>query len=42
VTTGPQRRPNPRPRTRNVARRELDPARRVAFEVLRAVDAEDS
>jgi 16S rRNA (cytosine967-C5)-methyltransferase len=40
VTTGPQRRP--RPRTRNVARRELDPARRVAFEVLRAVDAEDS
>jgi 16S rRNA (cytosine967-C5)-methyltransferase len=30
------------PRTRNVARRELDPARRVAFEVLRAVDAEDS
>lgn len=30
------------PRTRNVARRELDPARRVAFEVLRAVDAEDA
>ena len=29
-------------RTRNVARREADPARRVAFEVLRAVDAEDS
>jgi 16S rRNA (cytosine967-C5)-methyltransferase len=40
VTTGPQRRP--RPRTRNVARRELDPARRAAFEVLRAVEAEDS
>jgi 16S rRNA (cytosine967-C5)-methyltransferase len=40
VTTGPPRRP--RARTRNVARRELDPARRVAFEVLRAVDAEDS
>jgi 16S rRNA (cytosine967-C5)-methyltransferase len=32
----------PAPRTRNVARRALDPARRVAFEVLRAVDAEDS
>jgi 16S rRNA (cytosine967-C5)-methyltransferase len=32
----------PAPRTRNVARREADPARRVAFEVLRAVDAEDS
>jgi 16S rRNA (cytosine967-C5)-methyltransferase len=31
-----------RPRTRNVARRAADPARRVAFEVLRAVDAEDS
>ncbi len=29
-------------RTRNVARREADPARRVAFEVLRAVDVEDS
>jgi 16S rRNA (cytosine967-C5)-methyltransferase len=29
-------------RTRNVARREVDPARRVAFGVLRAVDAEDS
>jgi len=29
-------------RTRNVARREADPARRVAFAVLRAVDAEDS
>src|SRR6476469_3852445 len=40
MTTGPPRRP--RPRTRNVARRELDPARRVAFQVLRAVDAEDS
>jgi 16S rRNA (cytosine967-C5)-methyltransferase len=38
--TGPSR--SPRPRTRNVARREIDPARRVAFEVLRAVDAEDS
>ncbi|MGZ4649082.1 MAG: RsmB/NOP family class I SAM-dependent RNA methyltransferase [Kineosporiaceae bacterium] len=32
----------PAPRTRNAARRALDPARRVAFEVLRAVDAEDS
>jgi 16S rRNA (cytosine967-C5)-methyltransferase len=41
----PRRRPaarRPASRTRNVARRELDPARRIAFEVLRAVDAEDS
>ncbi|HVN13047.1 MAG TPA: transcription antitermination factor NusB, partial [Kineosporiaceae bacterium] len=34
--------PAPRPRTRNAARRSVDPARRVAFEVLRAVDADDS
>ncbi len=40
MTPPVQRRPAPR--TRNVARREADPARRVAFEVLRAVDTEDS
>jgi 16S rRNA (cytosine967-C5)-methyltransferase len=39
---GESRTRRPAPRTRNVARRELDPARRVAFEVLRAVDAEDA
>jgi 16S rRNA (cytosine967-C5)-methyltransferase len=32
----------PAPRTRNAARRMVDPARRAAYEVLRAVDAEDS
>ena len=32
----------PAPRTRNVARREVDPARRIAFAVLRAVEDEDS
>ena len=40
-TTGAPRR-GPAPRTRNVARREADPARRVAFQVLRAVDTEDA
>jgi 16S rRNA (cytosine967-C5)-methyltransferase len=40
--TEPRSGRRPAPRTRNVARREADPARRVAFEVLRAVDAEDS
>ena len=39
---GQSPRGRPAPRTRNVARREVDPARRVAFGVLRAVDAEDS
>jgi 16S rRNA (cytosine967-C5)-methyltransferase len=41
VTPPPGNR-RPAVRTRNVARREADPARRVAFAVLRAVDAEDS
>lgn len=38
---GTNRRPA-RAKTRNVARRETDPARRVAFQVLRAVDEDDA